>query len=172
MGEKKHTSWRRTALISLLAGLALGICVKMFAADFLRVSGPSMEPGISEGSHIFVLKLRYGLAVPLSSELLIQWSYPKKNDVVIYIYNNKTVVKRCAAVGGDILDYFWDSDYYVRVNGSAYALTEGQYQRLKHSETVPEGMIFAVGDNAGESVDSRHYGFVSVRNILGKVLCK
>ena len=44
--------------------------------------------------------------------------------------------------------------------------------RLKDAAQVPDGYILAVGDNYEVSVDSRDYGFVSVKNVLGKVLCK
>jgi signal peptidase I len=162
----------RTSAAALAIGILLGIIIKLFAADFLLVSGQSMEPVIADGTRIFVSKLSYGLALPLASELFIQWADPQKNDVVIYIYNNKTVVKRCAATEGDALEYSRDSTYRVTVNGKVLPLTDGQYQRLKYTEKVPDGTIFAIGDNMEESVDSRHYGFVSVRNILGKVLCK
>jgi signal peptidase I len=162
----------RTTAAALAIGVLLGIVIKLFAADLLLVSGQSMEPAITDGTRIFVSKLSYGFSLPFASELFIQWADPKNNDVVIYIYNNKTVVKRCAATEGDALEYSRDSKYRVTVNGNVLPLTDGQYQRLKYTEKVPEGMIFAIGDNMEESVDSRHYGFVSVRNILGKVLCK
>jgi signal peptidase I len=160
------------AVTALLVGILLGFCIKLFAADILFISGQSMEPAIADGSRIFVSKLRYGLVKPFGSELLLQWAAPQKNDIVIYIYNNKTMVKRCAATAGDELSYSWNGAYNVSVNGREFPLTEGQYQRFKHTSAVPQGMLFAVGDNSAESVDSRHYGFISYRNILGKVVCK
>ena len=178
MGEK---SGRMTGFLALGAGVLLGIAVKLFAADFLLVSGQSMEPYINDGERILVSKLRYGIALPFSPELLVQWARPGKDDIVIYFYNNKTVVKRCVAVAGDKLDYAKETPareltpqalYRVSVNGRIFSISESQYQRFKNTDTVPADMIFAVGDNTSESVDSRHYGFVSVRNILGKVLCK
>jgi signal peptidase I len=162
----------QTVFFALAVGILLGICLKLFVADILLISGQSMEPAIAEGSHIFVSKLKYGLVKPFGNELALQWANPQKNDIVIYIYNNKTVVKRCVAVEGDVLDYLWDTTYRVAVNERVFPLTEGQYQRFKHTNVVPQGMIFAIGDNHEESVDSRHYGFISNRSILGKVLCK
>jgi signal peptidase I len=166
----------RAALRAVVLGAALGVGIKLFAADILRVSGNSMEPAIREGSRIIVNKLSYGFSLPFSSELLIQWAAPQRGDVVIYIYGSKTVVKRCVAAGGDGLAFSPgpspESAYAVSVNGRTFPLTEGQYQRFKHTPAVPRGFIFAVGDNEADSVDSRQYGFVSVRNILGKVVCK
>jgi signal peptidase I len=182
MGGKSRNR-TRTAFFAAAAGIALGLALKLFAADIRLVSGPSMEPAITEGERIFILKLAYGIALPFSSELLVLWAAPKKNDVVVYIYDNKTVVKRCAAVEGDAVKadiVFSQEDYGLRrvpryqinMNGQAYPLSEAQYHRFKDAGAVPAGMIFTVGDNLEESVDSRHYGFVSVRNMLGKVICK
>jgi signal peptidase I len=177
-GQYHHFHWKRFAGAAVLAGIVLGVGIKLFAADILRVSGNSMEPAIREGSHIVVSKLRYGFSLPFSPRLLVQWGAPKTGDVVIYVYKGKTVVKRCAAVEGDGLAFSGaqgaqeDSAYTVAVNGKLFRLTETQYRRFSHTAAVPRGFIFAVGDNEAESVDSRQYGFVSVRNIVGKVLCK
>jgi len=158
---------------ALAGGVLLGLCLKCFAADILRVSGCSMEPAIREGSHIVVSRLSYGFALPFSPALLVRWASPKENDVVIYLYNNKTVVKRCVAVAGDRLDFPRSAaGYSLAVNGRVFPLTEAQYRRFRRAEAVPSGMILAVGDNAESSIDSRHYGFVSARNIVGKVLGK
>lgn len=95
-----------------------------------------------------------------------------KNDVIIYLYNNKMVVKRCIATEFTPLEFYKDSEYSMKVNDKIIPLTEQQYHRIKNSPVVPEGMILAVGDNYLESIDSRNYGFISVENIIGKVLCK
>jgi signal peptidase I len=186
MRGRFFTHWKRYTA-AVLAGVALGLCVKFFVADIFRVSGVSMEPALREGSRIVVSKLSYGLAFPFSARLLVRWAAPRVNDVVIYLRDGKTVVKRCVAAEGDGLAFSRVKDaggegrgrdggaapeYGVTVNSRFFPLTEGQYQRFKHAASVPRGFIFAVGDNEALSVDSRQYGFVSVRNILGRVLCK
>ena len=105
---------------------------------------------------------------------MCRWKRPQRGDIVIYLYNNKIVVKRCIAVGGDTLEVFADSEYnyQLKAGDSRIGLTESQYLNLKNSVSVPEGYILAIGDNHEVSVDSRTYGFVSEKNILGKVLCK
>ena len=138
----------------------LAIFVKLFILDIVVVSGTSIN------------KLAYGIVKPFSSSFFIQWKTPKQNDIVIYLYNDKMVVKRCVATELTPLEYSNNSEYSVKVNEKLIPLTEQQFHRIKNSDRVPQGMIFAVGDNYLESVDSRNYGFVSVNNIIGKVLCK
>ena len=96
----------------------------------------------------------------------------KRNDIIIYLYDNKIVVKRCVAVAGDSLDYSADSQYILFTGGNEIALTAEQYDCMKNSAVVPEGYVLAIGDNYSQSIDSRTYGFVPVKNILGKVLWK
>lgn len=150
----------------------LAIFVKLFILDIVVVSGTSMTPTIKDGQIIFINKLAYGIVKPFSSSFFIQWETPKQNDIVIYLYNDKMVVKRCVAIELTPLEYSNNSEYSVKVNEKLIPLTEQQFHRIKNSDRVPQGMIFAVGDNYLESVDSRNYGFVSVNNIIGKVLCK
>ncbi len=160
-------------ILVLCLGLSAGLILKLFVIDILHVSGRSMMPAIQDGDTLFVNKLAFGIITPYGEKLLLQWAEPKRGDVVIYLYDNKIVVKRCVAVSGDLLEYSEDSGYSVysvKVGSSKISLTQEQFDRMKSSQSVPEGYIFAVGDNYEESIDSRSYGFVSVKNILGKVL--
>ena len=129
-----------------------------------------MEPNVKDKSSVIVGKLSFGLVKPFGDDLIIQWGSPKPDDIILYYYNNKTVIKRCVAVAGDTLEFSAFQGYSVCAGENTIPLKESQYQRLKHNSVVPKGMIFAVGDNYAESIDSRDYGFVSEKNILGKVL--
>ena len=155
-----------------LITLTIAFLIKLFVLDIVLVSGTSMMPNIKDGEIIFINKLAYGIVRPFSSSFLVQWDTPKENDVVIYLYNDKMVVKRCIATEFTPLEFYQDSEYNMEVNNKNIPLKEEQFQRIKNSYFVPEGMILAIGDNYAESVDSRNYGFVSVKNIIGKVLCK
>jgi signal peptidase I len=155
-----------------LITLTIAFLIKLFVLDIVLVSGTSMMPNIKDGEIIFINKLAYGIVQPFSSSFLVQWDSPKENDVVIYLYNDKMVVKRCIATEFTPLEFYQDSEYNMEVNNKNIPLKEEQFQRIKNSYFVPEGMILAIGDNYAESVDSRNYGFVSVKNIIGKVLCK
>lgn len=167
---------RQNKILCLIVciGLLFGLILKLFVFEILTVSGESMFPAINDGERLFVSKCAYGLCKPYGEKLLVQWKGPERGDVVIYLYNNKIVVKRCIALGGDKLEILTDSDYnYILKAGDfSIPLSQSQYLNLKDSASVPQGYILAIGDNHEVSVDSRTYGFVSERNILGKVLCK
>ena len=173
--ERVHFSKSNKILCLIVcAGLLAGFFIKLFVFEVLTVSGESMSPCLKNGDRLFVSKLAYGLCQPYGENLLLQWKKPERSDIVIYLYNNKIVVKRCVAVSGDELECSADNsyNYTLRVGDSIIPLTQEQYLNLKNSSAVPKGYILAIGDNYEVSVDSRTYGFVSERNILGKVLCK
>ncbi len=153
-------------------GLTIAVILKFFVFDFLTVSGTSMKPALTDGQTIYVNKLAYGLNNFKGDKVLFNWSQPQTGDIVIYLYNNKIVVKRCVAVSGDLLEYSFDTGYTLYVGEKSIPLTELQYLNLKNCDRVPEGYILAIGDNYTESFDSRNYGFVSVGSVLGKILCK
>jgi signal peptidase I len=172
--EIKFSRQNKILFLIVCMGLLLGLVLKLFVFEILTVSGESMLPAIKDGERLFVSKCAYGIAEPYGEKLLLQWNKPACGDVVIYLYNNKIVVKRCVAVGGDKLEILTDSEYnYILKAGDfSIPLSQIQYLNLKDSASVPAGYILAIGDNHEVSVDSRTYGFVSERNILGKVLCK
>lgn len=154
----------------IVVGMLAGVGIKLLCLDVMNVSGSSMEPAIASGSRIWVGKLAYGLVKPFGDELVFRWKEPRRGDVVLYFYNNRAVVKRCVAVAGDRLEFSSGLGYSLTVNEKSIPLTEAQYQRLKHNQQVPQGMILALGDNYRESVDSRDYGFVPVKNVLGRII--
>ncbi len=159
----------------ILIGIALGFFLKLFVIDVLNISGNSMNPTLKNGSKVVVNKLAYGIVKPFSGEFYFQWKEPERGDVVIYLHDNKIVVKRCVAVGGDHLEFLQNSGYSVKVaetDSAEIPLTPLQYQKMKKFGKIPEGYIFALGDNLSDSIDSRDYGFVSVKNIAGKIVGK
>jgi signal peptidase I len=148
------------------------LLVKIFAIDLLFVSGPSMRPTLTAGTPIIEFKLAWGIPVPFSNRYLVRWGVPRVGDVVVYPLHGNYVVKRCAATAGMKLEFSRERGYSVFVGEKRIPLDERQYQNLKDARRVPEGMIFALGDNMTESRDSRDYGFVSIDSVRGKALWK
>lgn len=160
----------KAVVLGIALGVLFGLSVKLFVFDFLTVRGSSMSPTINDGEIVFVNRLAYGIAVPFRGTFIVQWASPKTDDIVIYLHDDRIVVKRCAAVGGTTLEFSEDSDYNLLLGGNKIKLSRTEYEKMKNYERVPEGYILALGDNYPESVDSRTYGFVSVKNITGKII--
>ncbi len=163
---------KKPYILYLLTGIFTALIIKFFILDLMIVNGNSMEPAIKNSRPIIINKLNYGLVIPFGSTTLFQWKKASVNDVVIYLYEDKYVVKRCIATEGMALGYnaCGNETYEIIINQKSYPLTRSQFYRLKDYDSVPEGTVFTIGDNYTDSLDSRVYGFVPQKNILGKVL--
>lgn len=162
-----------SAIICCLTGLIFASLIKIFVFEAMTVDGVSMDPFLKDHQTIFVNKAAYGFANPFGSKLIFQWAKPEENDVIIYLYENRIVVKRCVACENARLDYLVNSGYILIINSDKkIPLTREQYCNMQNCSEVPSGYILAIGDNYEESFDSRNYGFIPVSNVLGKVICR
>ncbi len=162
----------RTPILFFSVVLAALAC-KLFVLDLMYVSGTSMVPALPAGSFVLEFKLSWGVPVPFANRYALRWGFPKPGDVVIFPWQDRWVIKRCAGVPGDPLAFErTENGAYMTLRGERVALREDQFERLKAADRVPEGVFLALGDNRGESLDSREYGFVSFDSVRGKVLWK
>jgi len=146
--------------------------LKLFVFDILCISGPSMKPALLNGKLVFEYRLAWGIPVPFENKYFARWGSPKEGEIVIYPWLDRYVVKRCVATALTPLVFSAENGYSVKIDNREIPLTGDQYEKLKNAKYVPEGMIFALGDNMAESRDSREYGFVSIDSIRGKALWK
>ena len=117
---------------------------------------------------------------------------PSRGDIVIFQVDepehnvplSKPIVKRVIAVGGDEV-WVDPANWVIKVNGevidqsylgdiSGKPNMNKLYPSLmsEHSFKVPEGKVFALGDNRLNSNDSRALGCIDERCIVGKVILR
>lgn len=154
--------WRRLDFaisIALFAVLALGI--RAFIAEPIRVDGDSMYPTLAHGEHMLVEKVSYW------------FSEPARGDVIICYYPGYTesCVKRVIALGGETIAV---RNGAVYVNGAPLdesAYWSGTMPVDYGPVTVPPGEVFVMGDNRGNSKDSRNpaVGPIPRHKIVGRV---
>ena len=154
-----------------------------FFAPFQIPSG-SMLPTIQIGDHIFASMYTYGSPIPFTDIKLFKKPV-KRGDIVIFPYPQDPsidYIKRAVGLPGETLEIRNDQ---VFINGERldepYAYFEPnerksrQVQELATAPTsrygpvkIPQGKLFAMGDNRYNSADSRFWGFVDVNTITGK----
>jgi len=163
--------------VQLSAARIIGLAVFIaflawaFVFDVVIIRGNSMLPTLRADSLALVLRCSYGLRLPFSSgSYLFRWSLPAVDDIVV-------LDERDAAGNGSIKRVFEVGPAYLssqagRLQGRGGSLTLETDSPLRAVRNlyVPPDRIFVAGDNLAVSLDSRHYGSISVEHIRGRLL--
>jgi signal peptidase I len=64
----------------------LVIGIRGFVAEPFKIPSPSMVPTLLVGDYIFVKRFAYGLRVPFTKIWLLEFSEPRRGDVVVFTY--------------------------------------------------------------------------------------
>jgi signal peptidase I len=164
-----YTGFVNLSLLLLIFGLFL------FNKHYekIQVAGDSMYPSYTDHEALLVRKtneLLYDDVVVMKAPDLEPYDSTSVKDI---LFNNGLsytyYLKRIVAVGGDTIEVKDNVMYRNGVIIDEHYL-EDTVQTSDFSATVPEGMIFALGDNREVSHDSRDFGSVSLDNIVGYVI--
>lgn len=186
-------SWWFAVLVTVLFTLS----VRSAVADWNDVPSGSMRPTILEGDRIYVNKLAYDLKIPFTTLHAASWQNPQRGDIVVFRSpaDGKRLVKRVIGLPGDsiamdrnhlfingVMLGYDSADPPASPEQGVYYLNEllpGQTHRVQirssppvqssfQAVTVPDDSYFMLGDNRDNSADSRFFGFVPRKNILGR----
>ena len=138
-----------------------------------RVPTGSMIHTIEIGDHIFVNKHAYGFVIPFTDGRIME-SRVERNDIVVFPYPEDPdidFIKRIIAIGGDKVEIKGEKVYIngKQETGEFLYFDDSLFPaELERSFTVPEGKLWAMGDNRRNSKDSRYWGFVDESTVEGK----
>lgn len=152
-----------------------------FVTRICRVDGPSMLNTLHDSEMLIVSDFLYT---------------PERGDIIVFHQTgdqpgdlNEPIVKRVIATEGEWMSIEKSSNNTLTVTiydankenpivlDEQYANYEngpGYYSYDNEIFQIPEGCLFVMGDNRGNSQDSRaaSIGFVDARRVLGKVICR
>jgi signal peptidase I len=155
----------RDAAFEVVGWMVFAISVTLLAVTFgftiTRVDGESMEPTLEDHDRLIVDKLAYEVRDP------------QRGDVVTLYYPpipSRIFLKRLIAIEGDTVRI---AAGHVYVNGrmlhDEYVRTDFRGQDDWGPQVIPRGYGFVLGDHRNLSFDSRQWGLVPKRYILGRV---
>ncbi len=108
------------------------------------VSGPSMETTYNNGDRLLACRAYWLIG-----------AIAKKDIVVVRTGDESYIIKRVNGLPGDKID--------LKVWPKSWPITKGDY-------IVPEGKLYVLGDNLPVSEDSRVFGPVDQKDVLGKIV--
>jgi signal peptidase I len=165
--KKEVFEWSEAIIIAVV----IAVIIRSFLFTLVAVEGASMENTLHDGDRLFVRRIGYT---------------PKNGDIIVFTPENKPktpYIKRVIATGGQTIDIDFTTGE-VKVDGEV--LKENYIKAptkrpgdVKFPVTVPEGYFFAMGDNRGNSHDSRNSdvgnsdnksGLIKNEALLGKAV--
>jgi len=141
------------------AAFVLALLIQQFVVKPFYIPSPSMNPTLVRGDRVLV------------SRFAFYFEEPKPGDVIVFhppIAPEEDYIKRVVAVEGDTVAVH-DGQLYIDGEAQEEPYVEspvinGNFEQ----EKVPPGRVFVMGDNRNNSGDSRVFGPVEKKAILGK----
>lgn len=165
---------------SIVIALVLALIIRTFIVQAFKIPSGSMIPTFQIGDRIFVNKFLYGAKVPFTDLKFPAVREPKRGDIIVFISpedGKKDFVKRLIAVGGETVEI---KNGKIYIDGrvieepasirSVYYSNAGDYGQEAQVIKVPKDSYYALGDNSSSSRDSRYWGFIPKKNLLGRVI--
>lgn len=171
----------------VLMAFVLALIIRTFLFQAFFIPSPSMEPTLIQGDRVLVNKIPYYFHDPRRGDIIVfsnpnPEATPSRGFVGGFFHwlfqglgfqqpENEDFIKRVVGLPGDVVEGMHGFVYVNGVKLNEPYLT--QHTQPFPATTVPAGKLFVMGDNRGNSLDSRFgLGFVPIDNVIGKAFVK
>ena len=184
--DKKAKSALREIVETIVFVIVAVILIRFFIGELRWIPSSSMYPTLIEGDRIFVEKLTKPFVKPKRGDVVV--FYPPdeelKNDLWS-VFSRLTgifckdiaYIKRIIGTPGDKLEIKKENDELIvyindKKEDEPYTLSTTDWINCRDDMycgpfVVPDNSYFMMGDNRGNSQDSRFWGFLPEKNIIG-----
>ena len=165
MGKERavrRTTWG-SLLVVVVGALLFSACAWAFQVS--ELSSASMFPALLPGDSVLVNRLIYRLRPPRRGDIIV-FHFPQTGD--------RNFVKRVIGVPGDVVQ---EQAGRLTVNGLVVHVSRTDPSDPAEAlnaalgpERVPADRLYVLGDNWRTSLDSRFWGTVDEREVVGKAV--
>jgi signal peptidase I len=185
---KRPTFWQsvREVLVILVIAALVAILIQSFFIKAFIIPSSSMSPTLQIGDRVMVDRLTYYFRKPRRGDIIVfrypptsshamnttnpfYWPFEQIGETLHLTHRTSSspYVKRVIATEGETME-FRNGQLYVngeRINEDYKVPDNYNMPPTK----IPEGQLFCMGDNRPNSRDSRYWGTVPIRSVIGKV---
>ena len=163
--KKRKAGVAELILTAVVAFVLVFGFVRPYVVEAYRIPTESMVPTLEVGDRV------------LANKFVYRFTEPERRDIVVFDSiaedDDQTLIKRVVGVAGDEIQV---QSGVLYVNGEEqeepYLNDADQSRGFFGPTVVPEGHIFVMGDNRGNSADSRVFGPLPLENLKGEAFMR
>ncbi len=166
-GIKKYLFFAWELFKIALVALAIVLPIRYFLFQPFIVKGESMSPNFEQGDYLIVDEISYRFADPERGDVII-FNYPKDPG--------QRFIKRIIGLPGET----------INISGGMVEISKSGQETILDEEYLPEDLktigsvnvelgadeYFVLGDNRDYSFDSRAWGVVPQKDIIGRAFLR
>jgi signal peptidase I len=164
--------------VTIIGAIAIVLAIKAFVVNPYRIPSSSMEPTLHCARPGSGCEARFSDRV-LANRFVYHFREPQRGDIIVF-ETPKSALQKCGADGTFVKrlvglpgETWEERDGVVFINGKRlvepYVKGNRRDQNTYPPRKIPEGRYFFMGDNRVQSCDSREWGAVPRKNIIGEV---
>jgi signal peptidase I len=165
-------------IVTIVGAIAIVLAVKAYVVNPYRIPSSSMEPTLHCARPASGCEARFSDRV-LANRLVYRWRKPERGDIIVFQVP-QLAVERCGAGGVFVKRLIvLPGETWRMENGTVYIdgkrlvepyiRPERRGNDTRAARTVPKDQYLMMGDNRTQSCDSRTWGPVPRKNLIGEV---
>ncbi|MDD5018908.1 MAG: signal peptidase I [Candidatus Omnitrophica bacterium] len=172
-------AWAKEFFETVVTAVILALIIRTFIIQPFKIPTGSMEPTLLPGDRILVLRFAYGVRVPFTFKRIGTFKAPETGDIIVFNYPeepNRDFIKRCVGKPGDTVEirkgqiYLNAAPLKTEPFNKYYYYNRGPLGREGEVLQVPQDAYFVLGDNSASSKDSRYWGYLNDKYLIGKAV--
>lgn len=177
--DPKKKAFFKESFETIATAVILALIIRSFVIQPFKIPTGSMEPTLMPGDRILVLRYIYGLRIPFTFKRIAKFKSPEIGDIIVFNFPqeiNRAFIKRCIGKGGDSVEIkngvIWLNNAVLKRDpiNKIYYYNRGDYGKEGEIMKIPPGSYLALGDNSASSKDSRYWGFLDDKYLIGKAI--